>query len=127
MRAQARLTILIVTVILLAALAGEVRAGFCAQMNQEILKAEAVLLPDSNVAALTGVLQTTQRVVGGTIVLLPLSGIARVTATIYPATQAGELSFLNFSVSLTTLAGTGTFSKLSGFVGPLSFQVIPCP
>ena len=124
---RARLVIVIITVILLVTLVSEGRAGLCAQMNQEVLKADVALLPGSNVGPLTGVLQTTLRIVGGTVVVLPLSGIARVTATIYPATQAGELSFLNFSVSLSNGAGTGTFSKLDGFRGPLSFQVIPCP
>jgi hypothetical protein len=124
--ARAGLAIVLVMV-LLGVLAGEVHAEFCAQMNQEVLKADVALLPGSNVAVLTGLLQTTLRIVGGAVVVLPVSNTAQVTATIYPATQAGELSFLDFSVDLATGTGSGTFSKLGGFVGPLSFQAIPCP
>jgi len=102
-------------------------AVFCARLNQEVLKADAALVPGSTtLARMIGAFQTSSRVVSGTMVIYPVANRVRVTATIYPATDPGELSYLNFIVDLASGAGSGTFSKSSGSVGPLTFQAIPC-
>jgi hypothetical protein len=122
------LTLVVVAALALGVLAGEARAEFCANMNQELLRADAAPVPGSTTfAVISGVLQTTQRLVMGTAAVHPVARTVRITATIYPATDPGEFSFLNFSVSLDSGAGTGTFAKVSGLVGQLSFQVVPCP